>query len=91
MKNELAKNCNEFLSFTISHLKTSFSQCPIQMLLETLLQFNLTQKLRNTLGKEWKHIYKASKQRFESSTSHQKYDNEGSILTIIQANGHIFG
>jgi hypothetical protein len=52
----------------------------------------LSQAKCDSAKKQWKVIYKASKDGFASTTFHQKCDNQGETITVIKAsNGYLFG
>ena len=72
---------NEFSSFDTFISKILTGQQPLELIklcgFDLKAQFNL--------------LYRASEHGFQSSQFHSKCDGKGNILTILKANGFIFG
>jgi hypothetical protein len=91
MNSEFNQKRNEFLIFAASQLQiTSFESLLTEFQKSIAAQFE--QKISEWIGKkQWKLLYKASQHDFAASTFHQRCDNEGPTLIIIEANEYLFG
>jgi hypothetical protein len=91
LKNDLTQKRNEFLVFATTRLKiTSLESILTNFKNSIASQFE--QKITEWIGKKpGKLFYKASRDGFVASSFHQRCDNQGPTLTIIKANGYLFG
>ena len=88
------KNINKIISTineNFNKLSANFDFSLGSFLDSTLLNEQQKSQLHQWAPGTWKLIFKASKDGFSANAFHQKCDNKGKTITVVSANGYIFG